>query len=216
MRLRNWTPSLVAARFATWVYQVQHPGFPWLSPRVNDFLLLWLKKDDFGLEFGSGRSTVWFAQRVGFLISVEHNLRWYRKVKSWLEQRKIDNCDYIFAPTTFTPDEHLHQQGTTYVSVVDRLADDSLDFALVDGVYRGACVDRLLAKIRPGGLLIIDDSQDYYWYLVGSTGCIPCINPEPGSKCWSSILQHLSGWRQMRVDTRLKTTDIYIKPHKIV
>ena len=43
------------------------------------------------LEFGSGRSGIWFSQRVQNLTSVEHDLDWYQSVKDKLEKENVTN-----------------------------------------------------------------------------------------------------------------------------
>ena len=48
-------------------------------------------------EFGSGRSTVWFAERVATLTSVEHDERWYEAVSAKLKERRLANVDCILA-----------------------------------------------------------------------------------------------------------------------
>ena len=47
----------------------------------------WLCAGDTGLEFGSGRSTRWFAARVGALTSIEHDAAWHARVASSLVDR---------------------------------------------------------------------------------------------------------------------------------
>jgi putative heme iron utilization protein len=49
-----------------------HPNWPWLTKEAILLLERLLRPDDIGLEFGSGRSTIWFAERVEKLISIEH------------------------------------------------------------------------------------------------------------------------------------------------
>jgi hypothetical protein len=46
-----------------------------------------------------------------------------------------------------------------YVKAIAECADDSLDLVLVDGRCRAACVLEAAAKVRPGGLLVLDDSD---------------------------------------------------------
>ena len=45
------------------------------------------------LEFGSGRSGIWFSQRVQNLTSVEHDLDWYQSVKDKLEKENVTNIN---------------------------------------------------------------------------------------------------------------------------
>ena len=47
----------------------------------------------------------------------------------------------------------------SYVKAIDRYPDQSFDFVLVDGRARVACVKRALAKIKPGGAIMLDNSD---------------------------------------------------------
>jgi predicted O-methyltransferase YrrM len=46
-----------------------------------------------------------------------------------------------------------------YAEVIDDVVDGSLDFIVVDGHFREACLRRAVNKLRPGGLLIIDNTD---------------------------------------------------------
>jgi len=64
---QHWTPRYIWNRLALMAHERQHPDLPWLTRAMIENLDTWLRPDDVGLEFGSGRSTVWFAQKVGHL-----------------------------------------------------------------------------------------------------------------------------------------------------
>ncbi|TWT34599.1 class I SAM-dependent methyltransferase [Blastopirellula retiformator] len=108
------------------------------------------------IEFGSGRSTRWFSTLVGRLISIEHNADWYAEVRDQLD----DNVDYRHIPMSHPvtdPERPTYDETPAYVAVADELADQSIDFAVVDGAYRTHCVWHLIPKIAPGGYLLLDD-----------------------------------------------------------
>jgi predicted O-methyltransferase YrrM len=136
------------------LHERRHPTLPWLTASVVNILDAWLLPCDVGLEFGSGRSTHWFAQRIGQLISVEHNPSWYDRVKSDLDSSGLE-VDY-----------RLHEDGSselpdsTYVNVARSMPINSLDFCLVDGVTRDHCALAALDKLKTGGVLIIDNVND--------------------------------------------------------
>ena len=46
-----------------------------------------------------------------------------------------------------------------YVRAIDDYPDGHFHFVSVDGRARVACLERALAKVAPGGLLILDNSQ---------------------------------------------------------
>jgi hypothetical protein len=46
-----------------------------------------------------------------------------------------------------------------YVNVISQYPDSSFDIISVDGRSRNACIRAALKKLRPGGMLILDNSE---------------------------------------------------------
>ena len=69
-----------------------------VSSRFNFILEEWLKNDMKGFEFGSGRSTKWFTQRVSFYFSTEGDFEWYKKSVEINKEKNIKNnkCEIVF------------------------------------------------------------------------------------------------------------------------
>ena len=57
----HWTPTYIIHRLQDVLYRKQHPEAPWLTPKAISFLNQFYIKICQGLEYGSGRSTTWFA-----------------------------------------------------------------------------------------------------------------------------------------------------------
>jgi hypothetical protein len=57
------TPRYVYHRTRQLFYERAHPADPWLTPAAIGLLSTLLRPADTGVEFGSGRSTLWFAAR---------------------------------------------------------------------------------------------------------------------------------------------------------
>lgn len=151
-------PVYVARRIAYRAYERRHPDEPWLAQGAVRFLDRELRGEGSGLEWGSGRSTAWFARRLARLTSVEMDAAWYAKVRAKVE----GSVDLRHIPIEHglreeTPD--FPRPTPRYVAVIDEWDDASLDFVLVDGHYRLACVRGALPKLRPGGLLAIDNTN---------------------------------------------------------
>ena len=92
------TPRYVFHRTRQLFYERAHPDDPWLTPAAIRLLAGLLSPADRGAEFGSGRSTLWFAARVAALTSVEHDERWHETVTAKLKDRGLGNVEYILAP----------------------------------------------------------------------------------------------------------------------
>jgi hypothetical protein len=164
MAIRFWLtrPRLLAARLRYWVWERMNPDKPWLCPATIAFCQAHLTKSMNALEFGSGRSTGWFATLVGHLISVEHDTQWYAQVRRQLDEARVVNVDYRLIPLSHpVADPELAEYPTVpdYVAVADALPDKSLHLAIVDGHYRTHCIRHLVPKIAPGGYLLVDDAQ---------------------------------------------------------
>jgi predicted O-methyltransferase YrrM len=205
--LGHRTPRYIYNRTRQMIYERGHADAPWLTPAAIGLLESLLRPADRGVEFGSGRSTVWFARRVAALTSVEHDERWYETVTATLRARGLRNVDYILAPG----DQPVERGGdSAYARTALSFPDDSIDFALVDGHYRDYSAKFILPKIKPGGMLIIDNVN---WYL-------PCQSKAPNSRTaalgpktpiWAEVAAELAGWRSIWTSSGVWDTAIFIK-----
>jgi len=201
------TPRYVCNRIRDLLYQRMHPADPWLTPASIRLLDTLLRPTDRGAEFGSGRSTLWFAPRVASLTSVETNTRWHEKVTSQLKDQDVSNVDYILIPQDQPP-----ENGDGPVARVARgFPDSSLDFALVDSYYRDHTAKAVIPKVKPGGLLIIDNIN---WHL-------PCDSKAPGTRpaglgpatsTWAEVGRELAGWRTIWTSNGRWDTAIFFRP----
>jgi len=197
---KHWTPRYVFDRLRVFADQKIHPGAPWLTRRTIEFLESWLRPSDYGWEWGSGRSTVWFAKRVRALTSVEHNREWYERVASSIRSQQITNADY-----------RLIESEADYASPIDSLPRQSLDFTLVDGIVRDACALAAIPKIRPGGILIVDNVE---WFIPSSSRAPGVRRLQDGwySSLWQQVSSALTDWRVIWTSNGVWDTAIWIKP----
>lgn len=156
-------------------YQKRNPTLPWLAPDAI-YLLDQLLDGGKGLEFGSGRSTLFFSGMVEQLDSVEHHEAWYHKVNESLSKKGIENTTLHFLPAEEVfemPDLSSEEQiflttekfpvkdeiFLAYTGILDSFEDESLDFILVDGRARRTCALKAGQKLKPNGLLVLDNSE---------------------------------------------------------
>lgn len=205
---RHWTPRYIRDRLNEIIYQRRFPDRPWLTAYAVEFLDGWLLPTDIAVEFGSGRSTLWFAKRVAKLTSVEHDAAWHERVSGQINTSGIQNVTYLF----FDEDETtVNVESSQYVSIITGIEDNSVDFTLIDGIFRGYCARKMADKIRPGGLLAVDNAN---WFL-------PCESRSPGSRNraqgpsdgnWAEFLGLVSGWRCFWTTSGVTDTALYFKP----
>lgn len=159
---------------------------PWLTFRATKWLDSYLKSYMRVFEYGSGGSTLFFAQRVKEVVSVEHNLDWFNSVRKTLRQMEISNVEYFLKEpekldqkqkTDYT-DPHCYASGFQnefdrmsfhdYVKVIDNYPDYYFDLVLIDGRARPSCIMHAIKKVKKGGIIVLDNS-DRVRYDVAST-----------------------------------------------
>ena len=198
----HWTPAYLWNRFQEYLFRKKNPNSPWLTRDAIKVISSLIKSSDSVLEFGSGRSTVWFAERVAKITSVESNGDWYKAVEEMLKPYAT-KTNYIFIKETTGWLQEYRQ-------VIDKLPAQSFDLCLVDGGPRALCALHSLSKIRSGGYLVIDNVN---WFIPSDTKTpssrkrIDGVNPD-----FSELDQQLKSWRVIWTSDGVTDTAIYIKP----
>ena len=131
------------------------PTLPWLPYETIRFLDQYLKNTDVMLETGSGRSTIWFAQRTQKVVSIEHDEGWFNICKEKLGKAGLKNVEYFLE----NRGENINPSASPYVQRVKAMADHSFDFILVDGKLRSTIALISLDKVKNGGLISIDNIE---------------------------------------------------------
>jgi predicted O-methyltransferase YrrM len=126
------------------------PVAPKISRRAARLLDRLIRPSWTVVEFGSGMSTVWFAERAGAVISIETVAGWRDRVLDLLAERGLTNVRL-----------HLRDgQGDGYADL-SMLDDGTVDFALVDGeVHRADAMRAAIRKVRAGGYIYLDNCDD--------------------------------------------------------
>jgi len=179
------SPRCLYALLRRQIWIRTHPDVPWLTRQAVEMLEGRLKPTDIGLEWGSGRSTVWLARRVAHLTSIEHNDRWYKRIKKMLSDKGIDNVELLFAA--------LEAKGKglpEYIRIAAEQQKASFDFVIVDGRLRDQCTEIALQLIKPGGILIIDDAARYIQHPYCCPQSVAAQNGPP-SQLWAKIAKEL-------------------------
>jgi predicted O-methyltransferase YrrM len=120
---KHWTPRYIYNRIGLFIWEKSNPELPWLTKDSIYIIENLISKQDNMLEFGAGRSTVWFSTRVDKLTSIETDKEWYVKVSK--ETKDLDQIE-IF---------HLTKESE-FINFIKQLEDKSLDIVLIDGAYR--------------------------------------------------------------------------------
>ncbi|WP_239394068.1 class I SAM-dependent methyltransferase [Frankia sp. CiP3] len=205
---RHWTPRYAFDRVFDELHRRTHPALPWLTPQANEILVTLLRRTDDGLEFGSGRSTIWLANRVHHLSSVEHDDGWHSTVSAQLKEQRLQNVEYILAPQDVPAERGGESE---YASTALRFGDASLDFVLVDGAYRDFCVKFAIPKIKPGGVLVLDNINWYLPFNSRSPNSRTSVQGADGS-VWAEVQQIIQNWRLIWTSSGVWDTAFFFKP----
>jgi len=134
---------------------------PWFSYAAIDFLKDFLNPAMSVCEYGSGGSTLFFARRVKRVYSIEDNQRWFELVAKRLREKSLLNvtlrlCPFDFRnPVDFERSEYLNAMPNERFDVI--VVDGSEEWIHV----RPACFALAEKRVRPGGIIIVDDSWRY-------------------------------------------------------
>lgn len=198
----HWTPRYVWCKSLVALEQSLHSDWPWLTGQMVRILDSWLRGDDVGLECGSGRSTLWLARRVSSLTSIEHSKAWHETTSSDLRRWGLGNVSYLYKP---------EEEG--YVQAISEIRDESLDFMLNDGIARDACAVCCIDKLKPGGVMIIDNCNRY----VPSRSSAPesrGLEEGPATETWSLFLEMIRNWRCIWTSNGVWDTGLWVKPRR--
>ena len=197
--LKLLSPRYVKARVKLALYERRYPDVPWIARDVVEMLDDHLDGRQVGLEWGSGKGTLWLLERSKWLTSVEHHRAWYENVKARLDAAGVNNADYRLV-------EEKH-----YLRAIDEIPPGSLDYVIVDGLFRDEATWRSMPKLKSGGWLVIDNVN---WYLPSASETPQSRTYEDGprSELWGSIGQKLASWEMHWMTNGVNDTSVFVKP----
>lgn len=122
---------------------------PWLPYRVIDRVGAHLTPRSRVAEYGGGGSTLWFADRAGEVLTIEHDVEWFPLLENSVAG--LANCRVMHKSSD---DDY-----GMYVAALEHFPDGYFDVIVVDGRERVRCLEAAIPKVASGGLLILDDSE---------------------------------------------------------
>lgn len=190
------------------IFKWRHPETPWTTQASIKIFEKTLDKNMRGLEYGSGKSSLFFAKRIKHLTSVEHDEKWYSLISKTFKDKGITNVDYKLiakentdkteATYTFYEDYNLDKDSFNimtsyhdYFSFAKTFPDNSLDFILIDGRARVECALNAIPKLKKDGMFVLDNSD---------------------RNRYKPIFHVLKNWPQITTTTGLFDTTIWFKP----
>jgi len=130
-------------------------------PLMNEweykFIEKYLNKDDIFFEWGAGNSTIYYAGIVKKVISLEHDVYWYDKIKKIIDVLEVPNIDFhLVEPTVRDQSIDRYEQLKDYVDfpMVNKIKFDKI---LIDGRARKHCAIKVWDYIDENVIIFIHD-----------------------------------------------------------
>jgi len=134
---------------------------PWFSYAAIDFLRNYVQPHMTVCEYGSGGSTLFFAERAASVIAIENDPGWHELVTRRLEAKSIANATVKLCPFDFK-----NPVGFEYSQYLHAIPDEKFDIIVIDGSeewtqVRPVCFTKAEPRVKRGGIIVVDDSWRY-------------------------------------------------------
>lgn len=118
---------------------------PWCTYSFIKFIEPRLKKDFTVFEYGSGNSTIWYANRVKQIISVENDEDWFKVVSKLLPA----NAKLIYIKSDI--------DGEYCRSIINQ--NNKFNIIIIDGRDRINSIKFSVNQLTDDGIIVFDNSQ---------------------------------------------------------
>lgn len=118
---------------------------PWITYPAVDFLEQRVRPEMTVFEFGTGNSTLWWAERTRHVTTVEHDAAWADRIGEAVPP----NVDLTHVPLVRGGEysQQARRSGRTY------------DIIVIDGRDRVNCAVSSSDCLRPGGVIVWDNTN---------------------------------------------------------
>ncbi|WP_438726020.1 class I SAM-dependent methyltransferase [Parasphingorhabdus sp. DH2-15] len=145
---RRWMASLFAIYNTEKMVELD---LPWwnvaATQKVEEFLAS--RNAPTVFEYGAGASTIWLSRRADTVTSIEHDAQWHRRFLAMINGQSNIQLQH----------RALGDAGSSdaYVGAIEE-TDARYDLIVVDGRHRSACLHRAMSHLKPGAMVLFDDS----------------------------------------------------------
>lgn len=115
---------------------------PWYTYPATEFLQQLDLHASTVFEWGSGNSSLFFAERAGRVISIENDPTWFERID---RQKKPNQTIELVALGS-------------YVSIIEKF-QQKFDIIVIDGQLRPECGKIAASYLKEGGMVILDNSD---------------------------------------------------------
>ena len=141
---------------------LEAPFQPFLSAVANEYFESLLTPDSIVCEYGAGKGTIWLAQRVKRVISIEHDPVWLHSIQQALDERELEAELHLIAPSASCDAKAAGEEYTTFIQ---RFPDEYFDIIFLDGwrPSRSLAPSYARDKVKSSGWIIVDNLE---WHPV--------------------------------------------------
>lgn len=149
---------------------------PWINFLALDFLSQHLKPEYKVFEFGGGGSTLFFCKYTAEVTTVEDHAEWFKTLTETVEKKGYRHWKGFFISpepvNNSIPRSHIRPSDfkssvkglenysfEKYARTIDQYPEGSFDLILVDGRARPSCIRQAIPRLKPGGLLVVDNTE---------------------------------------------------------
>jgi hypothetical protein len=160
-------------------YLLRRPS-PWVTFEAIDYIDERVAAGWKVFEYGSGGSTLYWLSRGAECVSVEHDSSWYEGLRPFIPaDAKIDyrlvppgpsagdDFDSEWGdPNAYrsSVEEFKHHSFREYAEQIDEFPEEYFDLVLVDGRARPSCIKHAVSRVKPDGLLVVDNGDRPHYY----------------------------------------------------
>lgn len=169
-----WFRRVWSGIFYWRIYRRMHPNTPFYTPQATRMIEGLMDRSWNVFEWGSGRSSLWYAERAGKYFCVEHDRGWYNKTAAMMNQNLVAEVEMIYSPQLQEDGQFFWEQDwphykslgrppgkpsfRKYMAEIDRFPDGYFDCIVLDGRERLGCAFHAVPKLKQSGILVLDDS----------------------------------------------------------
>jgi len=134
-------------------------GEPWIVPAALAVLKTLVQPEWRVFEWGAGGSTLFWSNECASSVAIEHNPLWIERVTAMMHRHECPNNVHLRYVQGHGIDHN--KAFRNYAAAILEYPDESFDLVSVDGEAssRGWCVTNAIPKIKPGGYLLLDNSD---------------------------------------------------------
>jgi hypothetical protein len=154
-------------------YLLNKPS-PWMTFDSIAYLRARVRTGWRVFEYGSGGSTLFWLSLGAACVSVEYDAEWYARIQARLKADR--SVDYRLVLPEVAKDEEWkdpadphayrsslpemrHFDFQRYAQQIDEFPDNHFDLVIIDGRVRNSCILHAVPKVRPGGLVVLDNAD---------------------------------------------------------